>query len=82
MQDFLPFGDLRGDRPDQHAGGEIAENGAKAEPLEERRGDDGAAKQQQGLRIEDGGRGHGKGLRFSKGRGNQERALDAPGTAQ
>ena len=47
MQDLLAVGDQPCSRADGDAGGEIAEDGAKSDALEQRRRDDRAAEQQQ-----------------------------------
>ena len=46
MQDLLAIGDQPEDRPEQDSGKEIAENGAEADPLEQRGRDDAAAQKQ------------------------------------
>lgn len=69
MQDLFAFGDLLGDGPDQDAGGEISENGAEPETLEQRRGDHGASKQHERLRIDDRRRFHARCFRYN-GRGH------------
>ena len=48
-EDLFALGDLLQQRADDHAGGEIAENRAKPQFLEDGRRDHSAAKQQQGL---------------------------------
>ncbi len=54
VQDFLAVGDQPRRRADGDAGGEIAENGAEADALEQRRRDHGAAEQQQHFGIDAG----------------------------
>ncbi|MCY1301173.1 hypothetical protein D9M70_507670 [compost metagenome] len=97
MQDLLAVGDALGDRTDEYAGAEIAEDSAEAAPLEDWCGDHCAAEQHQRLRIDDRCRCHACGFHywapgpdegaFESGHlrcmgGNQADALDACVTAQ
>jgi hypothetical protein len=68
-QQFLPVADLVQDRADHHAGGEVAEDGAEPEPLEDRRGEQRPAEHQQNLVVRAVGIGHAEGF-LLKERGN------------
>jgi hypothetical protein len=58
VQDLLAVRQPVKDRPDHHAGGEVAEHRAKPEPLENRGRDDGAAEQQDRFGKKGIGLGH------------------------
>ncbi len=77
MQDLFAFRDLLGDGTDQDAGGEIAEDGAEPETLEQRRCDHGAGKQHERLRIDYRCRFHARCFRYN-GRGARGGGLVRP----